>query len=128
MARKLWNITFWSGNQVGWYYHYNRWHKHWSYWRTKRIYKTLQKHSLNLHQHITKPTRKGKSLIDHICSNIPKKLIHSDVIYTDEISDHDTPFAVLNIKKERYAISTLEMKQKLIWINKSMILVNYPWA
>ena len=91
---------------------------------TKRYQNTL--HSFNLHQHMTKPTRKGKSLIDHICSNIPKKLIHSDVIYTDEISDHDTPFAVLNIKKERYAISTLEMKQKLIWINKSMILVNYP--
>ena len=46
-------------------------------------------HSFNLHQHITKPTRKGKSLIDHICSNVPKKLIHSNVIYTHEISDHD---------------------------------------
>ena len=40
---------------------------------TKRYQNTL--HSFNLHQHITKPTRKGKSLIDHICSNIPKKLI-----------------------------------------------------
>ena len=28
--------------------------------------------------------------------------MHNDVIYTDEISDHDTPFAILNIKKERY--------------------------
>ena len=46
-------------------------------------------HSFKLHQHITKPTRKGKSLIDHICSNVPKKLIHSNVIYTHEISDHD---------------------------------------
>ena len=46
--------------------------------------------------------RKGKSLIDHICSNGPNKLIHNDIIYTDEISDHDTPFVILNIKKERY--------------------------
>ena len=51
-------------------------------------------HSFNLHQHITKPMRKGKSLIDHICSNVPNKLIHNDIIYTDEISDHDTPFVV----------------------------------
>ena len=59
-------------------------------------------HSFNLHQHITKPIRKGKSLMDHICSNVLNKLIHNDIIYTDEISDHDTPFVILNIKKERY--------------------------
>ena len=29
-------------------------------------------------------------------------MIHNDVIYTDEISDHDTPFVILNIKKESY--------------------------
>ena len=81
---------------------------------TKRSKNIL--HSFNLHQHITKPTRKGKSLKDHICSNVPKKLIHNDVIYTDEISDHDTPFVILNIKKNvtNHAISTLEMKEKLI--------------
>ena len=79
-----------------------------------KCYKNI--HSFNLHQHITKPTRKGKSLKDHICSNVPKKLIHNDVIYTDEISDHDTPFVILNIKKNvtNHAISTLEMKEKLI--------------
>ena len=35
-----------------------------------KCYKNI--HSFNLHQHITKPMRKGKSLIDHICSNVPK--------------------------------------------------------
>ena len=54
-------------------------------------------HSFNLHQHKTNPTRKGISLIDHICSNVPKKLIHNDVIYTDEIDDHDTPFVILTL-------------------------------
>ena len=51
---------------------------------------------------MTKPTRKDKTLIDHISSNIPNKTIYSDVIYTDEISDHDTSYAIFNIKKERY--------------------------
>ena len=35
-----------------------------------KCYKNI--HSFNLHQHITKAMRKGKSLIDHICSNVPK--------------------------------------------------------
>ena len=41
---------------------------------------------------MTKATRKGKTLIDlidHVTSNVHNKLIHRDVINTDEISDHD---------------------------------------
>ena len=78
---------------------------------TKR-YKNIL-HSFNLHHHITKPTRKDKSLIDN---NVPKKLIHNDAIYADEISDHVTPFVIVNIKKNvaNYAISTLEMEENLI--------------
>ena len=70
----------------------------------------------NLHEHITKPTRKGKSLIDHICSNVPSKLIHNDVVCTNDISDHDTPFVILNIKKKRCEPrqNILHMKEKLI--------------
>ena len=79
-----------------------------------KYYKNI--HLFNLHQHITKPMRKGKSLIDHICSNVPNELIHNDVIYNDGISDDDTPFVILNIKKNvtNHAINTLEMKEKLI--------------
>ena len=33
-------------------------------------------HTFSLQQHVTKPTRKGKTLIDHISSNISYKLIH----------------------------------------------------
>ena len=81
---------------------------------TKR-YKNIL-HSFNLHQHITKPTKKGKSLIDHICSNVRNKLIHNDVTYTDEISDHDTPFVILNMKKEpRYKYIRDERK---VYINQ----------
>ena len=53
----------------------------------------------SLPQHVTKPTRKGKSLIEHICSNILSEVIHGDVIHTDEISEHDCPYTIFNIKK-----------------------------
>ena len=59
-------------------------------------------HSFSLKQHINKPTRKNKTLIDHICSNIPTKVVRSDVLHTDEISEQDMPYAILNVKKERY--------------------------
>ena len=66
-----------------------------------RRYKELL-HNYSLHQHITQPTRKSKTLIDHVISNIPNKVIHTDVINTDEISDHDMPYAIINVKKQRY--------------------------
>ena len=59
-------------------------------------------HTFSLKQHINKPTRKNKTLINHICSNISTKVVHSDVLHTDEISDYDMPYAILNVKKERY--------------------------
>ena len=59
-----------------------------------RMYKDLL-HTFSFHQHVHKPTRKNKTLIDHISSNLAHKIIHSDVIYTDEISisylEYDTP-------------------------------------
>ena len=66
-----------------------------------RRYKNLL-HTFSLHQHITKATRKNKTLIDHVSSNMNNKLLHTDVLMTDEISDHDTPSGIFNIKKERY--------------------------
>ena len=30
------------------------------------------------------------------------KLLHTDILMTHEISDHDAPYGVFNIKKERY--------------------------
>ena len=49
---------------------------------TKR-YKNII-HSFNLHQHITRLTRKGKSLIDHICSNVSKRYEPRYKYITDE--------------------------------------------
>ena len=78
---------------------------------TKR-YKNIL-HSFNLHQHITKLMRKSKSLIDYVCTNVPNKLIKNDVIYTNEISDGDTPFVILiNIKKEHYELCYKHIRDK----------------
>lgn len=72
-------------------------------------------HTFSLKQHVTKATRKGKNLIDHISSNIQNKLIKCDVIPTDEISDHDCPYTIFNIKKERF-----EPKYKYIRNEKNL--------
>ena len=77
-------------------------------------------HSFSLKQHINKPTRKNKTLIDHICSNIPTKVVHSDVLHTDEISDHDMPYTILNVKKERY-----EQRYKYIRSEKDIDINSY---
>ena len=77
-------------------------------------------HSFSLKQHINKPTRKNKTLIDHICSNIPTKVVYSDVLHTDEISDHDMPYTILNVKKERY-----EQRYKHIRSEKDLDINSY---
>lgn len=48
-------------------------------------------HTFNLQQQVTIFTTKRKSLIDHLCRNIPNKLVHANVILIDEIRDYDTP-------------------------------------
>ena len=74
----------------------------------------------NLSQLVTKPTRKRKTLIDHISTNIPNKLIVTDVLQTDEISDHDTPYAIMNVKKEKF-----EPRYKYIRDEKNFNLENF---
>ena len=48
--------------------------------------------SLNLHQHVHKPTRttdKTSTLIDHIISNFREFILHTDVLPCPLVSDHD---------------------------------------
>ena len=62
-------------------------------------------HTYQLSCHITKSTRKGKKLIDHICSNIcKKKTPHSDVLPCPTISDNDAPYIIENIPTNTYEI------------------------
>ena len=51
--------------------------------------------SLNLSQNITKPTRVThtmKSLIDHVISNYPLRVAHTDVLPAPSVSNHDTVY------------------------------------
>ncbi len=50
---------------------------------------------------ISKPTRHGRTLIDHIASNLPK-INHENVLPCDEISDHDGPYVIFDVKKRRF--------------------------
>ena len=53
--------------------------------------------SLNLHQHVERPTRirsKSKTMIDHIISNKPNCVTYCNVLPCPTISDHDVPFVL----------------------------------
>ena len=65
-----------------------------------RRYKNLL-HTFSLHQHIKQATRLNKTLMDHISSNVNNKLFHTDVLIISRILDHNTPYGIFNIKKER---------------------------
>ena len=76
--------------------------------------------SFNLTQHITKPTRKAKTLIDHIITNVNTKLIAEDIVPCDEISDHDAPFCIFKISKPRF-----EPRYKYIRDERSLIMKDF---
>ena len=82
-------------------------------------YKNLL-HTVSLHQHITKATRKNKTLINHINSNMDNKLLYTDVLMTDEISDHETPYGIFNIKNKRY-----EPRYKYVRNEKDLSINDY---
>ena len=62
--------------------------------------------SLNLTQHITKPTRvtrTTKSLIAQVISNDPFRVVHTDVLPAPSMSDHDAVYAIIKARDKRYA-------------------------
>ena len=73
-----------------------------------------------LTQYISYPTRDGKSLIDHINTNIPQKVICENIMPCETISDHDAPFVVLTIKKQKF-----QPRYKFVHGEKSFNLENY---
>ncbi len=76
--------------------------------------------TFNLVQHVTKPTRKSKSLIDHLITTTGTKLLASDVVMCDEISDHDAHFCIFKIKKPRF-----EPRYKFIRDERTFVMNNF---
>ena len=61
--------------------------------------------SLNLHQHVECPTRvtsSSKTMIDYIISDKPNCITYCNVLSCPTISDHDAPYACINIRTNRY--------------------------
>ena len=61
-----------------------------------------------------------KTFIDHIITNILEKLIHQNVVLADEIGDHDLPYVILNIRKQKF-----EKRYKYIRDEKRFDLPKY---
>ena len=71
---------------------------------TRDMYEQML-HTYELSCHITKPTREGKKLIDHISSNICKnKILHSDVLRCPTISYHDASYIIVNTPTSKYEV------------------------
>jgi exonuclease III len=69
----------------------------------KRYIEMLE--SLKLHQHVKHPTcttSTSATLIDHIISNMPQYITYSNVLPCPTISDHDAPYACVNLKFKRF--------------------------
>ena len=87
---------------------------------TRDMYEQML-HTYQLSSHITKLTRKGKKLIDHISSNICKnKILHSDVFPCPTVSDHDAPYIIVNLPENKN-----EIRYKFIQNLKHFDLENY---
>ena len=69
--------------------------------RPKKRYQEILE-NFNLDQHINLPTRKGSKIIDHIITNIPNKILHSNVLPCPSISNHDAPYITAKIPTNKY--------------------------
>ena len=77
-------------------------------------------HDCTFKQHIVKQIRIEKTLINQIITNILEKLIHQNVVLADEIGNHDLPYVILNIRKQKF-----EKRYKYIRDKKRFDLSKY---
>ena len=68
---------------------------------TTRYIETLNNHGFQ--QHVDQPTCNGNKTIDHITSNVDR-ILAKDVLTCDEISDHDAPYKIVDIRKQRFVL------------------------
>ena len=66
----------------------------------KRCQEILE--NFNLVQHINLPTKEGSKIIDHIITNIPNKVLYSNVFLLPSISDHDAAYITAKIPTNKY--------------------------
>ena len=70
---------------------------------TKRYSDILK--TMSLQQLVSKPTRTtqhSSTLIDHIITNIPNQVTHTDIISSLMISDLDAPYVCINVRITRF--------------------------
>ena len=87
-----------------------------------RSYKDMLQ-SLNLHQHITTPTRitqSSKTLIDLVISNKPRCFSYSNMLPCPSVSDHDAPYVCLNVRTSRF-----QPQYKIIRDEKTIDMAGY---
>ena len=54
-------------------------------------------------------------MIDHIISTIHNGVIHHNIVHTEKISNHDTPYVIFNIKtKSTNHTTTLYITKKIL--------------
>ena len=85
--------------------------------------------SLNLHQHVKKPTRVtnvSATLIDHIVSNYPNRITHTDVLPCALVSKHDGPYACIKSVQNAFNhdLTISEMRKPLIMSLFKMIFLH----
>jgi hypothetical protein len=80
--------------------------------------------SFNLHQLVKIPTRvtsKSKTLIDHIITNMPSRITYTSVLPCPTISDHDAPYACVNIRVTRFQPRFKMIRDEKNFDNKAFI-------
>jgi len=78
-------------------------------------------HTFDLVQHINQPTRNSNTLIDHISSNAPNRIVSTGIIPCDEISDHDAAYVTIKKLKSK----NFEKRYKWIRDMKNFNLESY---
>ena len=64
-------------------------------------------------------------MIDHVISTIANGIIHHDILHNEEINNHDSPYVIFNIKKEKLRYKFIPTKKLLIRIALHLALSIY---
>jgi hypothetical protein len=80
----------------------------------------VMKFTVNLQQEIVKRTLK-LIMIDHIITNMPNRITYTSVLPCPTISDHDAPYACVNIRVTRFQPRFKMIRDEKHFDNKAFI-------